>query len=45
MMITMALSGAIAAIAGSTEVFGLKYRFADGMLTTTNYAWTALWPR
>lgn len=42
MMITMALSGAIAAIAGSTEVFGLKYRFADGMLTTTNYAWTGL---
>lgn len=42
MMTTMALSGAIAAVAGSTEVFGLKYRYADGMLTSTSYAWTGL---
>ena len=42
MMITMALSGAIAAIGGSTEVFGIKYRFIDGMFTSTSYAWTGL---
>ncbi len=42
MMITMALSGAIAAIGGGTEVFGLKYRFVDGMFTSTSYAWTGL---
>ncbi|MBQ5797458.1 MAG: ABC transporter permease [Firmicutes bacterium] len=42
MLITMALAGAIAAIAGCTDVFGLKYRYADGMLSTTSYAWTGL---
>lgn len=42
MMITMALSGAIASLAGTAEVFGLKYRYADSMLTSTNYAWTGL---
>lgn len=42
MIITMALSGAIAAIAGCTEVFGIKYRYADSMLTSTSYAWTGL---
>jgi len=42
MIITMALSGAIAAIAGCTEVFGVKYRYADTMLTSTSYAWTGL---
>lgn len=42
MMITMALSGAIAAIAGSTDIFGLKFRYADAMFTSTGYAWTGL---
>lgn len=42
MLVTMALSGAIASLGGMTEVFGLKYRFADGMLTTPSYAWTGL---
>lgn len=42
MVITMALSGAIASLAGTAEVFGLKFRFVDGMLSNTNYAWTGL---
>ena len=42
MMITMALSGALAALAGHTEVFGLKYRFIDSMFSSTSYAWTGL---
>ena len=42
MMITMALSGAIASLAGTVEIFGLKYRYADGMFTSTSYAWTGL---
>ncbi|MFV0504008.1 MAG: ABC transporter permease [Lachnospirales bacterium] len=39
---TMALSGAMASIAGVLEIFGVKYRFIDGMFTTTSYAWTGL---
>lgn len=42
MLKTMALSGAIAALAGIIEIFGLKYRFIDGMFTSTSYAWTGL---
>lgn len=42
MLITMALAGAIASMAGSAEVFGLKYRYADSMLSSTSYAWTGL---
>ena len=42
MMITMALSGAIGAIAGCTYAFGVSGRFIDGMLTSTNFAWTGL---
>ena len=42
MLLTMALAGAIASLAGSAEVFGLKYRYADGMLSSTSYAWTGL---
>ena len=42
MVITMALSGAIASMAGSAEVFGLKYRYTDGMLSSASYAWTGL---
>jgi simple sugar transport system permease protein len=39
---TMALSGALAAVAGMLEVFGVKYRFIDAMFTSTSYAWTGL---
>ena len=42
MVITMALSGAIASLAGTAEVFGLKFRYTDNMLSSTNYAWTGL---
>lgn len=42
MLKTMALTGAVAAIAGSTIVFGVDYRYLDGMLTSGNYAWTGL---
>jgi len=39
---TMALSGAIAACAGMLEIFGVKFRFSEGMFTSTSYAWTGL---
>lgn len=39
---TMFLSGAIAALAGVAEIYGVKYRFIDGMFTSTSYAWTGL---
>jgi len=39
---SMALSGALAATAGMLEVFGVKYRFAEAMFTSTGYAWTGL---
>lgn len=39
---TMALSGAIAGLAAFIEIFAVKYRFVDGMFTSTSYAWTAL---
>jgi len=42
MLMTMALSGAIAAIAGITEIYGVKFRYSDAMFTSTSYAWTGL---
>lgn len=42
MLKTMALSGAIAALAGMCEIFGYKYRYTDGMFTSASYAWTGL---
>lgn len=42
MYATMALSGALAAIAGMLEIFGVKYRFSEAMFTSTSYAWTGL---
>ncbi|MDK8276670.1 ABC transporter permease [Peptoniphilus duerdenii] len=42
MLITMGLSGAIAALAGICEIFGVKYRYMSGMFTSTSYAWTGL---
>jgi simple sugar transport system permease protein len=29
-------------MAGLNEVFGYKFRYIDGMLTSTRYAWTGL---
>lgn len=42
MIKTMALSGAVAALAGMCEIFGYKYRYIDGMFTSAGYAWTGL---
>lgn len=42
MLKTMALSGAIAALAGMCEIFGYKYRYTDNMFTSASYAWTGL---
>ncbi len=42
MLRTMALSGAIAAMAGICEIFGMKYRYMDSMFVSTSYAWTGL---
>lgn len=42
MLKTLALSGAIAALAGICEIFGYKYRYIDGMFTSSSYAWTGL---
>lgn len=42
MLKTMALSGAIAAVAGICEIYGVKYRYIDSMFTSTSYAWTGL---
>lgn len=42
MLKTMALSGAIAAMAGMCEIFGYKYRYTDNMFTSASYAWTGL---
>jgi simple sugar transport system permease protein len=42
MYMTMALSGGLAAAAGMLEIYGVKYRFAEAMFTSTGYAWTGL---
>lgn len=42
MLKTLALSGAVAALAGICEIFGYKYRYIDGMFTSAGYAWTGL---
>ncbi len=42
MLKTLALSGAIAALAGMCEIFGYKYRYTDNMFTSASYAWTGL---
>ncbi len=42
MLKTMALSGAIAALGGILEIYGVKYRYIDGMFTSAGYAWTGL---
>lgn len=42
MVKTMALSGAVAALAGMCEIFGYKYRYTDNMFGSASYAWTGL---
>ena len=42
MLLTMFLSGAIAGLAGICEIYGVKYRYIDGMFVSTSYAWTGL---
>lgn len=42
MLRTMLLSGMIAAMAGVCEIYGVKYRYIDGMFVSTSYAWTGL---
>ena len=42
MYASMFISGALAAMAGMLEVFGVRYRFAEAMFTSTGYAWTGL---
>lgn len=42
MLKTMALSGAIAAVAGICEIYGVKFRYIDSMFVSTSYAWTGL---
>lgn len=42
MLLTMFLSGAIAGLAGITEIYGVKYRYIDAMFVSTSYAWTGL---
>lgn len=42
MLKTLALSGAIAALAGICDIFGYKYRYIDSMFTSSGYAWTGL---
>ncbi|MCE5206772.1 MAG: ABC transporter permease [Chloroflexi bacterium] len=38
----MFVSGALAGLIGLLEVFGTRYRYIPGMLTTPLYAWTAV---
>ncbi|GIP16840.1 ABC transporter permease [Paenibacillus montaniterrae] len=42
MIISMFVSGAIAGLAGASEVLGTQYRFLDGSLTAANYAWSGI---
>ncbi len=42
MLKTLALSGAIAALAGICEIYGSKYRYTDNMFTSASFAWTGL---
>src|SRR5699024_7270597 len=42
MLRTMALSGAVAAMAAVVEIYGLNFRYTDAMFTSTGYAWTGL---
>ncbi|WP_127144385.1 ABC transporter permease [Pelagibacterium montanilacus] len=39
---TLAMSGAIAGLVGAIAVFGVHYRFSDGMLVQPLYAWTGI---
>lgn len=39
---TLAMSGAIAGLAGAIAVFGIHHRYIDGMLVQPLYAWTGI---
>jgi general nucleoside transport system permease protein len=39
---TLAMSGAIAGLVGAVAVFGIHYRYIDGMLVQPLYAWTGI---
>lgn len=39
---TLAMSGAVAGLVGAIAVFGVHYRYADGMLVQPLYAWTGI---
>lgn len=42
MLFTIFLSGAVAGLAGISEIYGVKYRYIDNMFVSTSYAWTGL---
>ncbi len=42
LLVTMFLSGGIAALAGSGDIFGIKHRYINAMLSSPSYAWTGL---
>lgn len=42
MVISMFASGALAGLAGASEMLGTSYRFLDGSLVSANYAWSGI---
>lgn len=42
MYMTLLLSGALAGLGGAVEVLGARFRYIDGMITSTNYAWSGI---
>ncbi len=42
MYLTLLLSGALAGLGGSVEALGARFRYIDGMITSTNYAWSGI---
>lgn len=42
MYLTLLLSGALAGLGGSVEVLGARFRYIDGMITSSNYAWSGI---
>ncbi len=42
MLTSVLISGGLAGLAGTVEVLGMQYRYIDGTLVTSNYAWSGL---
>lgn len=42
MYMTLLLSGALAGLGGAVEVLGARFRYIDGMITSTSYAWSGI---